>query len=148
MSLSAIELGRSIKEKKIGVAEAAVEALAAIEEKDKAIGSFVTVDRAGVCKRAEEVQRQINAGELISPLAGVPFAVKDNLCTQGLRTTCGSNMLSDFKPAYTAEAVRNLERAGAVLPAVRARRWRRRNAATRLVRIPVVRSVSQAPFAG
>lgn len=115
MSLSAIELGRSIKEKKIGVAEAAVEALAAIDAKDKAIGSFVTVDRAGVCKRAEEVQRQINAGELISPLAGVPFAVKDNLCTQGLRTTCGSNMLSDFKPAYTAEAVRNLERAGAVL---------------------------------
>ena len=75
----------------------------------------MTVDRAEVCKRAEEVRRQINAGELISPLAGVPFAVKDNLCTQGLRTTCGSNMLSDFKPAYTAEAVRNLERAGAVL---------------------------------
>ncbi len=110
MSLSAIELGRSIKEKKIGVAEAVREAFAAIEAKDKAIGSFVTVDHAGACRRAEEVQRQIDAGEFISPLAGVPFAVKDNLCTQGLRTTCGSKMLSDFKPTYTAEAVRNLER--------------------------------------
>lgn len=115
MSLSAIELGKKIREREIGVAEAVGEALAAIEAKDKVIGSFVTADRERAMERAVEVQGQIDAGELTGPLAGVPMAVKDNLCTKGMRTTCGSKMLSDFRPAYTAEAVRNLERAGAIL---------------------------------
>ena len=111
----AIELGKKIREREIGVAEAVGEALAAIKAKDKALGSFVTVDREGAMERAGEVQRQLDMGELTGPLAGVPMAVKDNLCTRGMRTTCGSRMLSDFKPVYTAEAVRNLERAGAIL---------------------------------
>ena len=67
MSLSAIELGKKIREREIGVAEAVGEALAAIEAKDKVIGSFVTADRERAMERAVEVQGQIDAGELYRP---------------------------------------------------------------------------------
>ncbi len=52
---------------------------------------------------------------MISPLAGVPVAIKDNMCTKGMLTTCSSKILSNFKPCYTAEAVKNLEKAGAII---------------------------------
>ena len=77
--------------------------------------SFVTVDREGALKRAKEVQAKIDAGELTGPLAGVPVAIKDNMCTKGLLTTCSSKILYNFVPTYTAEAVLNLEKAGAVI---------------------------------
>ena len=114
-SLTAIELGRKIKQKEIMVNEAVESYLAQIEAVDPNINSFVTVDREGALERAQKVQRQIDEGRLTGPLAGVPVAVKDNLCTKGLRTTCSSKMLSDFVPAYTAEAVANLEKAGAIV---------------------------------
>jgi aspartyl-tRNA(Asn)/glutamyl-tRNA(Gln) amidotransferase subunit A len=115
MSLTAVELGRKIKEKQVTVAEAVTEALEAIEKKDKEINSFVTVDREGALKRAAEVQQQIDDGILTGPLAGVPVAIKDNMCTENLLTTCASKILYNFKPTYTAEAVKRLEEAGAVI---------------------------------
>ena len=104
MSLTAVELGRKIKEKEVTVEEAVTAALDAIEKREAQVHSFVTVDREGALKRAKEVQAKIDAGELTGPLAGVPVALKDTLCTMGLRTS-----------TYTAEAVLNLEKAGAVI---------------------------------
>ena len=115
MRLTAVELGRKIKEGEVSATEACEAALAAVEEKEARLHSFVTVDKERALKRAEQVQRLINAGELQGPLAGVPMAVKDNLCTKGVRTTCSSGILFDFIPAYTAQAVKNLEDAGAVM---------------------------------
>lgn len=115
MRLTAVELGRKIKEGEVSATEACEAALAAVEEKEARLHSFVTVDKERALKRAEQVQRLINAGELRGPLAGVPMAVKDNLCTKGVRTTCSSGILFDFIPAYTAQAVKNLEDAGAVM---------------------------------
>lgn len=115
MSLTAVELGRKIKAKEVTVEEAVGAALAAIEKKEKTVHSFVTVDKEGAIKRAREVQKQLNAGALQGPLAGVPVAVKDNLCTKEIRTTCASKMLHNFVPTYSAEAVLNLEKAGAVI---------------------------------
>ena len=66
-------------------------------------------------KRAKEVQKKITEGALTGPLAGVPVAIKDNLCTKGMLTTCSSKILYNFIPTYTAEAVLNLEHAGAVI---------------------------------
>ena len=115
MSLTAVELGRKIKEKEVTVEEAVTAALDAIEKRESEVHSFVTVDREGALKRAKEVQAKIDAGELTGPLAGVPVAIKDNMCTKGLLTTCSSKILYNFVPTYTAEAVLNLEKAGAVI---------------------------------
>ncbi len=116
LGMTAVELGRKIKEKEITAPEAAQAALAAIREKEGQINAFVTVlDEADVLARAEEVQRRIDAGELTGPLAGVPMAIKDNMCTEGVLTTCASKILYNFVPTYTATAVKQLEEAGAVL---------------------------------
>ena len=115
MSLTAVELGRKIKEKEVTVEEAVTAALDAIEKREAQVHSFVTVDREGALKRAKEVQAKIDAGELTGPLAGVPVAIKDNMCTKGLLTTCSSKILYNFVPTYTAESVLNLEKAGAVI---------------------------------
>ena len=115
MSLTATELGRHIQAKEVSAEEAVAAALDAIEKKEETVAGFVTVDREGARARAKEVQRRILAGELTGPLAGVPVAVKDNLCTKGLKTTCASNILYNFVPGYTAEAVKRLEEAGAVV---------------------------------
>lgn len=115
LSLTAVELGKKIKAGEISVEEAVKTSLAAIEKKEPLINSFVTVDGENALGRAAEVQKQIDDGNLTGPLAGVPVAIKDNLCTKGLLTTCSSKILYNFIPTYTAEAVRNLEEAGAVI---------------------------------
>ena len=115
MQLTAVELGKKIKAGEVSVVEATEAALAAIEAKEEKVNSFVTVDREGALKQAEEVQKKIDAGELTSPLAGVPVAIKDNMCTEGLLTTCSSKILGNFVPTFTSEAVLNLQKAGAVI---------------------------------
>ena len=75
----------------------------------------MTIDREAALAKAEAVQKQIEAGELTGPLAGVPVAIKDNMCTEGVLTTCSSRILGNFIPTFTAEAVKNLEKAGAAL---------------------------------
>ncbi len=86
-----------------------------IKQKEPSIHAYVTIDEEGALRHATEVQEKIEKGSLTSPLAGVPTAIKDNLCTKGMRTTCSSNILYNFVPTYTAEAVLNLEKAGAVI---------------------------------
>ncbi len=113
--LTARQLAVKIKQREISVTEAAKAALEQIHQAEPALGSFVTVDEAGALQQAAEVQKKIDAGELAGPLAGVPAAIKDNLCTEGLRTTCSSKILGNFVPSYTAEAVRSLQNAGAVI---------------------------------
>lgn len=115
MSNTAVRLGRMIRERETTVQEVTQAALSAIAQRDQALNSFVTVDAEGALRRAGQVQGQIDAGELKSPLAGVPVAVKDNLCTKGLLTTCSSRMLYNYVPAYTATAVKLLEDAGAIV---------------------------------
>lgn len=115
MSLTALELGKKIQAKEVSAVEAAKEALGQIKKLDGSLNCFVTVEEDSVLKKAEEVQKKIDAGELAGPLAGVPAAIKDNMCTEGVRTTCSSRMLENFVPTYTAEAVKNLEQAGVVV---------------------------------
>ena len=90
-------------------------ALTQVDAVEGQIHSFVTIDREGALKKAEEIQAKIDSGELTGPLAGVPVAIKDNMCTEGLLTTCSSKILYNFVPTYTSEAVLNLEKAGAVI---------------------------------
>ncbi len=115
MSLTAVELGKQIQKKEVTAVDATREALAAIDACEKSVHSFVTVDAERALQRAQEVQEQIASGSLTSPLAGVPVAIKDNMCTKGLKTTCSSKILYNFIPTYTSEAVLRLERAGAII---------------------------------
>ncbi len=115
MQATAVALGRKIKEKEITAVEAVEASLAAIRSREPQVNSFLAINEEGAIERARRVQREIEAGRLAGPLAGVPVAIKDNLCTRELRTTCASRILVNYIPTYTAEAVKRLEAAGAVV---------------------------------
>ena len=115
LDLTAVELGRKIKAKEITVVDAVKASLEQIKKLEPVVHAYVTVDEEGALKRAEEVQRRIDDGTLTGPLAGVPVAIKDNMCTKDLLTTCSSKILYNFVPTFSAEAVINLENAGAVI---------------------------------
>ncbi len=116
MDLSAVALGKKIRAGEVTAQDAARAALLKIKQEEERINSFVTVlPEEEILAKAAQVQEQIESGQLTGPLAGVPLAVKDNLCTQGILTTCSSKILANFKPTYSSEAVLNLQRGGAVL---------------------------------
>lgn len=115
LSYTAVELAAAIKEGKTTAVEAMQAVLQKIEETEKTINAYVTIDKEAALQKAAEVQKRIEAGELTGPLAGVPVAIKDNMCTEGVLTTCSSKILENFIPTFSAEAVLNLEKAGAVM---------------------------------
>ena len=115
ISLSALELGKAIKDGKTSSVEATHAYLTRIDERDGDYNAFITVLREEALIRAAEVDAAISAGKLTGPLAGVPIAVKDNICTKGVLTTCGSKMLSNFVPPYNATVVDKLNEAGLVI---------------------------------
>ena len=114
-SLTVVELGKKIQAKEITVKEAVEACFTQIDKVEKEVNSFVSLQKEASLKRAEEVQKLIDDGTLTGPLAGVPVAIKDNMCTEGVTTTCSSKILSNFVPTFSAEAVLNLEKAGAVV---------------------------------
>lgn len=115
LSMTAVELAAAIKKREVTVKEAVEAVLDNIEKREDTYHCYVTVDREGALKQAEEIQKKINDGTLSGPLAGVPVAIKDNMCTEGLLTTCSSKILYNFVPTFTSEAVLNLQKAGAVI---------------------------------
>ena len=115
LSMTAVELAAAIKKREVTVKEAVEAVLDNIEKKEDTYHCYVTVDREGALKQAEEIQKKIDDGTLRGPLAGVPVAIKDNMCTEGLLTTCSSKILYNFVPTFTSEAVLNLQKAGAVI---------------------------------
>ena len=115
LDLTALELGRKIKAKEITSVEAVQAVLEQIRKTEPAVHAYVSYDEESALKRAEEVQKQIDDGTLTGPLAGVPMAVKDNICTKGYKTTCSSRILENFVPTYAAQAVENLIAAGVVI---------------------------------
>ncbi len=115
LELTAVELAAKIKAGEVTAVEATEAVLTQIEEKEETLNCYVTIDKEGALKTAAEVQKKIEAGELTGPLAGVPVAIKDNMCTKGMLTTCSSKILGNFIPTYSAEAVINLQKAGAII---------------------------------
>lgn len=115
LKLTAVELSTKIKAGELTAVDAVEAVFAQIAEKEDDLHCYVTLDKEGALLQAKEVQEKIEKGELTGPLAGVPVAIKDNMCTKDLLTTCSSKILYNFVPTYTAEAVLNLEKAGAVI---------------------------------
>lgn len=115
IGLSALELAEAVRSEQIGVAEAVKAYLERIENIDSQLNAFLTVSRKEALTRAEVVQKKISAGERLSALAGVPIALKDNISTTGVTTTCASKMLAGYVPVYNASVVDKLEQAGMIV---------------------------------
>ena len=115
LAYTAVELSEKIRCGEIKVKEAVEAVLEVIREKEETLHCYVTMEEEKLMAQAQEVQQGIDAGELNGPLAGVPFAIKDNLCTKDMLTTCSSRILQNFVPAFSAEAVENLKKAGAIV---------------------------------
>lgn len=113
--MTAVELGRKIKAKEISVREAVEAVFDRIKSVESEYNCYVTLCEEQALKKAEEIQKKIDDGTLTGPLAGVPVAIKDNMCTEGVLTTCSSKILYNFKPTFSSEAVLNLEKAGAII---------------------------------
>lgn len=116
LDYTAVQLANKIKAHEVSAIDATKAVLEQIDKTENEYNCYVTIDKEGALKQAEEIQKKIDAGELQeSPLAGVPVAVKDNMCTEGMLTTCSSKILGNFIPTFSAEAVINLQKAGAII---------------------------------
>ena len=115
LNMSAVSLAKAIKAGETTAVEAMEAVIAQIEKSEKDLNCYVTFDKEAALASAKEVQAKIEAGELTGPLAGVPFAIKDNMCTKGVLTTCSSKILENFIPQFDSEAVKRLTDAGAVI---------------------------------
>lgn len=115
LDYTAVELAGRIKKKEVSVKDAVMAVLDRIDKTENELNCYVTIDRDGALMSAEEVQKKIDRGEFAGPLAGVPVAIKDNMCTDGMLTTCSSKILSNFVPTFSSQAVVNLKEAGAVI---------------------------------
>ena len=115
LDYTAVELAGRIKKKEVSVKDAVMAVLDRIDKTENELNCYVTIDRDGALMSAEEVQKKIDRGEFAGPLAGVPVAIKDNMCTDGMLTTCSSKILSNFGPTFSSQAVVNLKEAGAVI---------------------------------
>ncbi len=115
LSLTAAQLSERIRKGEISCREAVEAVLAQVAQKEERYHCYISLNGEAALEKADEVQRKIDAGVLSGPLAGVPMAVKDNICVEGTETTCASRILSGFLPSFSADAVLRLEEAGAVL---------------------------------
>lgn len=113
--LTVHEMSDFIKNRKVSAVELVQSVLDRINAIDEKIGSYITVLEEEALEQAKEVQERIDKGEAKSPLAGIPMALKDNICTKNVKTTCASKMLGSFIPPYDATVSKKLYNEGAVL---------------------------------
>ena len=115
-SMPALMLASKIKNKELSVTEVLDQQLKVIHEREPLYNSYITIMDDEAQKQAKFVQQRIDAGELNdSPLAGVPIAIKDNICTKSVRTTCASKMLENFVPNYDATVIEKLKNSGVIV---------------------------------
>lgn len=113
--LSLSEIAKKIKSKEVKIKEVLESVYSRIDAVESKVDAYVTITREQAYKRAEKLQQKLDNGEDIGPLGGVPIAIKDNICTKGVRTTCASRMLENFVPPYDATVVKKLDEAGAIV---------------------------------
>ena len=113
--LTALQLGEKIKQRQVSVLDGVKTVFAQIEKQDSEVHAYLDTYKEEAYKRAEKVQKGIENGTYTSPLAGVPIAIKDNICINGKKTTCASKILENFVPQYNAEVIDRLEKAGLVI---------------------------------
>lgn len=113
--LSALELSARIRKRQLSACDGVKDVLEHIDRWEKKTGAYLDIYRKSAYARANEVDKGIAEGRYTGPLAGVPIAVKDNICIKGRKTTCASKILENFVPAYDAEVITRLEEAGMIV---------------------------------
>ena len=113
--MNALDWARQIASGERKAVNAIEDAFLRIEQSNEQIGAFLSLDKEHAQERAGQIDAQIAAGKSVGPLAGVPVALKDNMCLQRGKTTCGSKMLEHFQAPYDAHVVQRLEAAGAII---------------------------------
>jgi aspartyl-tRNA(Asn)/glutamyl-tRNA(Gln) amidotransferase subunit A len=111
---SALEIASAVRAGERSARGVVEEHLAAIDARDGELHAFNLVTREEALARADEIDAEVASGGDPGPLAGVPIALKDNLCTSGIPTTCSSKILDGWRPPYDATVVERLRAAGAV----------------------------------
>ena len=113
--LTLSEVAGKIRNKEVTIKEVLDDIYSRIEDIEPKVDAYITLTKDLAYRRAEELQKRLNNGEDIGVLGGVPIAIKDNICTNGVKTTCASRMLENFTPIYDATVVKKLEEAGAII---------------------------------
>jgi len=119
--MTALKLAAEIKAKKLSVTDTVSKYISLIQENDKNINAFTapplnnTQLKERALLRAKAVQEKLDSGLALSPLAGVPIAVKDNISTEGIETNCASKMLGGYVPVYNAAVIEKIEQAGMIV---------------------------------
>lgn len=113
--LTAHEVTRLIREKKVTAQEVIQDVFEQIDKVDDLIKAFLVLTREEALKQAKEIDIKVKNGEKLPPLAGVAVAIKDIIATQGTETTCGSKILKGFVPPYNATVINKLKKAGAIV---------------------------------
>ena len=109
------ELAGMLRKREISSREITESVFKRISEKEETINAFITETRETALKQADLADNRFRNGKKVPPLNGIPIAIKDNLCTKGIKTTCGSKILANYVPPYDATAVKRVLRSGAVL---------------------------------
>ena len=112
---SAMELAGMLRQGTVSAREITESVFNRIDEREKAVNAFITTTRETAYEQADKADATFRQGGNIPLLTGIPIAIKDILCTQGIKTTCGSKILENFVPTYNATAVRKVFESGAVL---------------------------------
>ncbi len=110
-----LETASKIRNKEIGVRELLEATLAHAVKVDNEIGAFLRFENEYALKKADEVQAKIDRGEQVGTLAGVPFGLKDNICSKGMETCCASKILGGFYPPYDATVMKKLDEADVIM---------------------------------
>ena len=114
-ALTLYEASEKLRKRELSSQELTAAVFARIRETDDRIRAYITLDREGAESTARVADELLKQGKALSPIAGIPIALKDNFLTRGLRTTCASKILGEFMPPYDATAVERLRAGGAVI---------------------------------
>ncbi len=113
--LPAHKISKLLHKREISVEGLVKSVLERIEEKEKEIRAFITIEREKILEEARELDKRFSKREELPRWAGIPIAIKDNICTQGMLTTCGSKILSNFYPPYDATVIRKIKKEGLLI---------------------------------
>ncbi len=113
--LPAHKLNKMLKNREISSRDIVASILSAIEKVDDKINAYIRVEKEGMLKDAEKVDKYISGGGTLQDFTGIPIAIKDNICTQGITTTCASKILQNYVSVYDATVIKKLKKQNYIL---------------------------------